>query len=138
VGTARLVDAAHPGERVRIESFTREPGRHMPHAHRLEWYGRKPLPTGCGVDLRGEPARVLEVAAQALLQPLHALLADEEPELERPEAAAEWNAPVAEVPDFRIRGRAQVAGIGRHHAHQVLRIAHEVGGAVERSPQPFV
>src|SRR5487761_1380030 len=110
-----------------IESLSAFALWHMTHAHRLERHGREALPAGRRVDLRREPAGVLQIPPQAPLQTLHALLPDEEPELEGPEAAAEWDAPVAEVSDFGIRGGTQVARIGRHHTHEVLRVADEIG-----------
>ena len=86
----------------------------------------------------GQPLRVLQIAAQPRLQGRHALLADQEPQLQRAEAAAERDAPVAVVLHAAVGGRLQVARVGGHHAHEVLGVAHEVDRAVERRAEPLV
>ena len=63
---------------------------------RHDWHVLAPvmLQTVC---VRHEPGRVGQIAAQARLQRVDALLADQAPELEGAEAAAERDPPVAEV-----------------------------------------
>ena len=58
--------------------------------------------------------------------------------LRRPEAAAERDAPVAQVLDLLVDRAPQVARVRAHHAHQVLRVAHVVQRAVEDGAQPLV
>ena len=64
--------------------------------------------------------------------------AQQEPQLERPEAATERDAPVAQVAHLAVLRGAQVARVGAHHAHQVLRVADVVGGEVEPRAHPLV
>ena len=64
--------------------------------------------------------------------------AQQEPELERAEAAAQRDAPVAQVAHEAVLRGAQVARVGAHHAHQVLGVAHVVGGEVEAGAHPLV
>ena len=42
------------------------------------------------------------------------------PKLERAEAPAQRDAPVAEIAHQTVLGRAQVARVGAHHAHEML------------------
>ena len=115
-----------------------KPGRLVAHHQGLQTHRRENLPGGARADLGREPARMCEIAAQARLQPAHALLADHEPQLERAHAPPERNAPVAIVLHLAVGRGLQVARVGGHHAHQELRVAHEVRGAVDRHAQPLV
>ena len=110
----------------------------MTHAHGLQMDRRDHPPArSCG-DLFSQPSRIGHVAAQALLQSADALFADDEPEFQRPEAAPERDAPVAQVLDLPVDRGLQEARVGRHHPHQMLGIAHVIDRAVERGAKPFV
>ena len=89
-------------------------------------------------DLLRQMACVGHIPPQPFLEPGHALFADSEPELERPKAASQRNAPIAEVLDLAVHRGLQIAGIRRHHAHQMFGVADIVERAVERRSQPFV
>ena len=138
VGGARAVQPLDPAERVAIERFAAQALGFVPHADGLQRHRIEHPPRWRPRDLLGEPPRVREIAAEPRLQSRDALLADEEPELERAEAAAQRQAPVAEVLDHAIGGGLQIARVRRHHAHQMLRVAHVIHGAVERRAQPLV
>ena len=85
-----------------------------------------------------QPLRVCHVAAQARLQAADPLLADQEPELQRAEAASQREAPVAQVLHLLVGGGAQIARAGGHDANQVLGIAHVIQRAIEGHAEPLV
>src|SRR5205823_7903119 len=89
-------------------------------------------------DAVRQPLRVHEVAAQTRLQAFDALLPNQEPELERAEAAPERESPIAQIFDAAVSRRLQKAWIGRHHANQMFAVADKVERAVEHCSQPLV
>ena len=110
----------------------------MPHAHCLQRDARQHLPILRRADSRREPLRVGHVAAQPLLQPRHALLADREPQFQCPETASQRQSPIAQILHLRIGRTAQIAWIRRHHAHQVFGVAYVVERTIEGHAQPLV
>src|SRR4029453_12252117 len=107
-------------------------------AEGLERDGREHAPPLRPLHLRLEPARVLEVAPEPLSEPLQAFGAEKPPELERAEAAAERDPPVAQVLDPAVDRALQIARVRAHHAHEVLGVAYVVERAVEGRAQPLV
>jgi hypothetical protein len=99
-----LIHAIRPGARVPVEALTREPRRLVPHADGLQRNRRQDSPAGRRANLLCEPLRVFEIAAQAPPKTLRALLADQEPQLQRAEASAQRNAPVAKVLHLGVGG----------------------------------
>ena len=88
----------------------------------------------------GELLGQLDVAPHVMLQTLHAVVADDEPQLERPEAPAKLNVPVAVVED-----RARLGGLVLEVLRQDAQRAQEAGAlghpeavAVEVGPHPLV
>src|SRR5262249_47969040 len=78
----------------------------------LERNGRQALPAWRGVDLIREPASEGEVAADMRTDALDAQGAEDEPDLERAEAAAERDSPVAVVLHRAVLCGAEVARVG--------------------------
>src|SRR5207245_9299747 len=91
------------GERVATHGVALETGRLMPYAERLQRHRCQNAPSRRGPHLIGEPLGVGEVPPKPRLQPRHALLANQEPELERPEAASERQTPVPEILHLSVR-----------------------------------
>src|SRR5688500_15691786 len=114
-----------------VECTTRETGRLMADTDRLQRHRRDSTPVWGDVHLLLKPLGVVQVPLQSRLQTADALLADQEPELQCAKPPAEGNAPVAEIDGLAVGARLQIAGIGRHHANQVLRVADEVRRAIE-------
>ena len=54
------------------------------------------------------------------------------------EAPAQLHVPVAEIFHLAVLGGAQVAGVGAHHADEMLGIADVVGAEIETHAHPFV
>src|SRR4051794_16202290 len=121
-----------------VERLATQPRRLVPYTDSLKRDRSHALPQRCRIDVRSKPLRVAEVSPQPRLQPADALLPDQEPKLQRPEPPPQRNAPIAEIFDLRIRRRPQIARVRGHHTNQMLRITHEVGGAIKGSSQPFV
>ena len=135
---ARSVDRLGPALRMGVERRARHPLRLVTDAHRLQRHGGEHAPAGGSRNYGGEGGGVGDVAPEPRLQALNALLADHEPELQRPEAPAERNAPVAEILHRAVDGGLQEARIGRHDADEMLGVAHEIDRAVEGRAEPFM
>ena len=110
----------------------------MAQTERLQRNRRETLPLRRAFRRLGEPSGVVEIAPKPRLQTLDALGPQQAPEFQRPEAAAERNAPVAIIGDFAIDVGAQVTGVRAHDPDQMLRIAHVIERAVEGGAEPFV
>jgi hypothetical protein len=76
-------------------------------ADQVERRGRQPLEVVARVHPARELLRPSDLPLDVRAQPLHAVVADHQPELERPEAAAERDLPVAVI-DHRARLRRLV------------------------------
>src|SRR5262249_19557394 len=98
------VHALDPVLRVLVQCFAFETSRLVAHAYCLERNGGEDAPARRDPHLLGEPLRVGDVTSQASLQLLDALVADEAPELQRAEAAPQWNPPVAKILHPTVHG----------------------------------
>ena len=71
-------------------------------------------------------------------QAFEAVIAQQEPELQRAEAAAERHRPFRIVDDAVMAMGAQIFGLDRQRADQRFRLAHELDGAIELRAEPFM
>ena len=113
-------------------------GRPIAKAEQAQRRRRHDLEVVAARHLAGELPRQLDVLADASAQPLDAVAANHEPQLQRPEAAAERDSPVAVVDDTVVGGGLEVLGHDPEGTHQRAGIAHEVRRAVEVGGQPLV
>src|SRR4029450_6020900 len=91
------VHALRPVARMAIERLAGDARRLVTNADGLQRHWRDDAPVWRGVDLLGKPAGVLEIATEPRLQSIDALLTNQAPQLQRAEASAERNAPIAVV-----------------------------------------
>src|SRR5205823_7149988 len=77
-------------------------------------------------DAVRQPLRVHEVAAQTRLQAFDALLPNQEPELERAEAAPERESPIAQIFDAAVSRRLQKAWRSEEHTSELQSLAYLV------------
>ena len=114
--------------------------RPMGEAHQVQRRRRDELEIGRGGEPGGELAGEFDMAAEVILQALDAVVADDEPELEGAEPAAQRHLPVAIIDDRARLGRL-ISEVLRQHA-QGLDERRPVGNveavAVEIGEQPLV
>jgi len=112
----------------------------VPEAHQIQGHRRGHLEAVVTLDPPRKLLCQLDVPPNLMLQPFHAVVPDDEPELQRPEAPPQRNLPVAIVnhgPGFG----GLVAQIFRQHAQSLdehLAVGHIKAIAVEIGEHPFV
>ena len=135
---AAVVDAGHQRFVVRVQLGVRQPGGAVAEADGRERDRREPLPVRLGLDPRGELAAPAAVLADPRRHPLGAEAADQDPELERAEAAAELDPVLVEVVDLALVAACEVL---RHEAERVaerLGLPEQQQRGVERREHPLV
>ena len=98
---------------------------------------RQPLPARFRVDLRGQPPRFAHVPGNDLRQALPPICANDHPQLEGAEAAAQRQAVIHQV-DHVLLVRLEVFGDQRECAFQIIRPPRVQQAAIDRRQQPFV
>src|SRR5262249_20041694 len=119
-----MVDLLDPCERMLVQHIGFKILGVMTHAERLQRHWSEKMPFGRAAHFFSEPSRAGHIPSQTRLEARHTLLANQEPELERTKAASERQPPVAEVLYSTVGRRLQIAWLRRHHANQVLGVAH--------------
>ena len=96
----------------RVELLLRPSRRPPPEAHQPERHRRHTSKSGSSATQPASSRASATCAADHRPQPLDPVTPDHEPELERPEAAAELDAPVAEVDHLGVVSGAEIFGRG--------------------------
>ena len=110
-----------------------QPEAHQPH----DYLGRY-FEAIVGQHERFEIMSQIDVLPDERLQVLHAVQPQHEPQLQGPEAASQWNLPVAVVRHTAVLVVPQVQGIDVEGVHQPRGIFQPHGRAVEVDQHPLV
>ena len=130
---AAAVETVHDGLIGGVSAFVAE-------AHKIQRRRSGQFEVFVCRDPLGELLRQLHVAANVVLQAFDAVVADHEPQLQRAEAAAELDVPVAVVDDrSRFGGLiAQVFGQDAERLNERFAVGDPEAVAIEVGEHPFV
>src|SRR5579871_4774323 len=112
----------------------------MAKAHQIEGWGQDELEVGRSLHPAGESLRELDVPLDVISQAVHAVVADHEPELERPESPSRRNLPVPIV-EHRAgvaRHVLEIFGKDAERLDEARALAHVKHAAVEIGEHPLM